>query len=94
MINLSKDNFINSDGDVQRVCHKNLDNAPRKEKHARGIKMPFFIKEISKPIMTRTKLRNIFLQNWSEESSKDCTKEMSLFYVSLLRKTKKDIMKI
>ena len=56
--------------------------------------MPFFIKEISKPIMTRTKLRNIFLQNWSEESSKDCTKEMSLFYVSLLRKTKKDIMKI
>ena len=43
--------------------------------------------------MTRTKLRNIFLQNWSEESSKGCTKEIN-FYVSLLRKAKRDIMKI
>ena len=43
-------------------------HAPHKKKHARGNQMPFFNKELSKAIMTRTKLRNILLQNRSEEN--------------------------
>ena len=50
--------------------------------------MPFFNKELSKAIMTRTKLRNIFLQNRSEENRIRYTKQIN-FCVSLLRKTKK-----
>ena len=63
--NLSKENFINNDDGFQRFCHISLDalnkHVPRKKKHARGNQMSFFNKELSKAIMTRTKLRNIFL---------------------------------
>ena len=84
--------FILNDDGFQRFCHINLDalnkHAPRKKKHARGNQMPFFNKELSKAIMTRTKLRNIFLQNRSEENRIRYTKQRNLC-VSLLRKTKK-----
>ena len=50
--------------------------------------MPLFKKESSKAIMTRTKLRNIFLQKRSEENRIRYTKQRNVF-VSLLRKTKK-----
>jgi len=50
--------------------------------------MPFFNKDLSKAIMTRTKLRNIFIQNKSEENRIRYTKQRN-FCVSLLRKTKK-----
>ena len=50
--------------------------------------MPFFNNQLSKAIMTRTKLRHIFLQKWSEENRKSYTKQRNVF-VSLLIKTKK-----
>ena len=50
--------------------------------------MPFFDKELSKAIMTRTKLRNNFLQNKSEENKKLYAKQRN-FCVSLLRKVRK-----
>ena len=50
--------------------------------------MPFFNKELSKAIMTQTKLQNIFLQNRSEKN-KICYIKKRTFCVSLLRKTKK-----
>ena len=50
--------------------------------------MPFINKDLSKAIMTRTKLRNIFLQNKCEENKIRYTKQRN-FCVSLLRKTKK-----
>ena len=90
--NLSKENFINNDGDFQRFCDISLNalnkHAPCKKKHARGNQMPFFNKDLSKAIMTQTKLRNIFLQNKSEENKIRYTKQRN-FCVSLLRKTKK-----
>ena len=90
--NLPKENFINNDDGFQRFCHISLDalnkHAPRKKKHARGNQMLFFDKELSKAIMTRTKLRNIFLQNRSEENRKRYTKQAN-FCVSNLRKTRK-----
>ena len=48
--------------------------------------MPFFNKELSKAIMTQTKLRNILLQN---EKNRICYTKQRNFCVSLLRKTKK-----
>ena len=87
-----KENFINNDDGFQRFCHISLDalnkHAPCKKKHARGNQMPFFHKEFSKATMTRTTLRNIFLQNSSEENRIRYTKQRN-FCVSLLRKTKK-----
>ena len=89
--NLSKENFINNDDGFQRLCHISVDalykHALHKE-HARGNQMPFFNKELSKVIMTRTKLQNIFLQNRSEENKIWYTKQRN-FFVSLLGKTKK-----
>ena len=79
---LSKENFINNDDGFQRFCHISLDalnkHAPRKKKHARGNQMSFFNKELSKAIMTRTKLRNIFLCNRSEENRIPYTKQKFL----------------
>ena len=90
--NWSEENVINNDDGFKRFCHISLDalnkHAPLKKKHARGNQMPFFNKELSKAIMTRTKLRNIFLQNRSEENRIRYTKQRN-FCVSLLRKTKK-----
>ena len=58
---------------------------PCKKKHATGNQMPFFNKELSKAVMTKTKLRNIFLR---QERGKQNTlyKTKKCFY--LLRKTK------
>ena len=50
--------------------------------------MPFFNKELSKAIMTRTKLQNIFLQNRGEENRIRYTKQRN-FCVSLLKKKTK-----
>ena len=90
--NFSKENYINNDDGFQGFCHISLDalhkHAPRKKKHAQGNKMPFFNEELSKATMTRTKLRNIFLQNRSEENRISYTKQRN-FCVSYLRKIKK-----
>ena len=90
--NLSKEHFINNDDGFQRFCDISLNalnkHAPCKKKHARGNQMPFLNKDLSKAIMTRTKLRNIFFQNKSEENKIRYTKQRN-FCVSLLRKTKK-----
>ena len=80
--NLSKENFINNDDDFQRFCHISVDvlnkHAPCKKKHARGYQMPFFIKELSNAIVKQTELRNIFLQNRSEENRIRYTKQKFL----------------
>ena len=83
---------VNSDNGFQKFCDISLEtlnkHAPCTNKHARDNKMFFFNKELSKAIMTRTKLRNIFLQNRSEENRMRYTKQRN-FFASLLRKTKK-----
>ena len=89
---MSKENFAINDDGFRRFCEISLDSldkhAPRKKKYVRGNQMPFFNKELSKATMTRTKLRNIFLQNKSEENRIRYTRQRN-FCVSLLRKTKK-----
>ena len=84
---LSNDNLVNNDNGFERFRDISLEtlnkHAPCKKKHARGNQMSFFNKDLSKAIMTRTKLRNIFLQNRSEENKILYTKQ-SNFCVSLL----------
>ena len=50
--------------------------------------MPFFDKELSQTIMTRTKLRNDLRQNKCEENRKPYAKQRN-FCVTFLRKIKK-----
>ena len=61
LINNVQENFINNDDGFQRFCRVSLDalnkHAPHKKKHAWRNQMPFFNKDLSKAIMTRTKLR-------------------------------------
>ena len=64
-------------------------HVPRKQKYARGNHMPFMNKTLSKEIMKRTKLRNKFLKEGTNESKKPYTSHRN-YCVSLLKKTKKD----
>ena len=50
-------------------CNNILDNhTPLKKKYVIGNHSPFMNKSLSKAIMVRTRLRNIFLKNRSEEN--------------------------
>ena len=71
-------------------CSKILDNhAPLKKKYVRGNHSPFMKKSLSKAIMARTRLRNIFLKNRSEENKINYNKQRNLC-VTLLRKSKRE----
>ena len=71
-------------------CNTTLDNhVPLKKKYVRGNHSPFMNKSLSKPIMVRTRLRNIFLKNRSEENKINYNKQRNLC-VTLLRKSKRE----
>ena len=63
-------------------------HAPSKKKYIRGNHLPFMNK-LSKEIMHRTRLRNNFLRNRSDENKRKYSKQQN-YCVSLLRKTKKN----
>ena len=82
-----KENGLNN---LLNACKRILDiHAPRKQKYARGNHMHFMNKALSKEIMTRTRLRNKFLKDRSEENKKKYSKQRN-YCVSLLRKSKSD----
>ena len=88
---MSQENFINNDNGFQRFCDISLATLNKHaecKKHVRGNQMSFFDTELSKAIMTRTKLHNNFLQNKSEQNRKLYAKQRH-FCVPLLRKVKK-----
>ena len=71
-------------------CNKILDNhAPLKKKYVRGNHSPFMNKFLFKAIMVRTRLRNIFLKNRSEENKISYNKQRNLC-VTLLRKSNRE----
>ena len=71
-------------------CNKILDQyEPRKKKYVRGNHSPFMNKNLSKAIMLRTKLRNIFFKNRTEENKNRFTKQKTLC-VTLLGKNKRE----
>ena len=77
---------------MKRLCELSVDvlnkYAPRKKKYPRGNQMPFFIKELSKEIMTRSRLRNKYLKTRNEQNRAMHVKQRN-YCVSLLRKSKK-----
>ena len=75
-------NFINT-------CNTVLDRQHLKKNiYIRGYHSPFMNKTLSKAIMLRTKVRNKFVTNRTDESKTNYVKQRNLC-VSLLRKTKK-----
>ena len=80
-----KENGINN---LLNACKRILDiHAPIKQTYARGNHMPFMNKVLSKETMTRTRLRNKFLKDRSEENKKRYSKQRN-YCVSLLRKSR------
>ena len=85
-----KENGLNN---LLNACKRILDiHAPRKQKYARGNHMHFMNKALSKEIMTRTRLRNKFLKDRSEENKKKYSKQRN-YCVSRLRKSKSDYLR-
>ena len=61
--------------------------APCKQKYTRGNHLPFMNKTISKEIMKRTRFRNQFLKNRTDENKSRYTKQRN-YCILLLTKTK------
>ena len=72
------------------ICTDVLDkHAPQRKRYLRSNHKPFMNNQISKAIMTKTRLRNRFLKNRSNGSRDPFRKRRNLC-VGLLRKSKKD----
>ena len=72
------------------ICHEVLNkHAPRKKKYIRGNNKPLMVKTLSKAIMQRTRLRNKFLKNPTNQNRLSYTKQRN-FCLSLPRKKKKE----
>ena len=91
MNNLSNEVFVDNDDGLQKFCKMTMDTlnsfAPLKKKYARGNQMPFVTKNLSKEIMTRSRLRNKYLKHKTEENRLLYTQQRNKC-VFLLRKTK------
>ena len=89
---LSKEVFENNNEGLLRFCDINLQvlnqHAPQKIKYIRGNQITFKTKQLSKEIMKRSRLRNNFLRNRTEEN-KILYNRQSNYCVSLLRKCKR-----
>ena len=74
---------------MQGFCEININilnrTAPRKGKHVRGNQMSFVSKDLSKVIRKRSRLRNNFLKNRTEENKTLYTKQRN-YCVSLLKR--------
>ena len=74
---------------MQGFCEININilnrTAPRKGKHVRGNQMSFVSKDLSKVITKRSRLRNNFLKNRTEENKTLYTKQRN-YCVSLLKR--------
>ena len=89
---LSTEKFVINDDGLKRFCELSVNvlnkHVPRKKKYARGNQMPFFTKELSKEIMTRSRLRNKYRKNRNEENRAIYVKQIN-YCASLLQKSKK-----
>ena len=69
---ISKEVFVNNDEGLQRFSYINLQvlnqHASQKIKYVRGNQIPSMTKQLSKEIMKRSRLRNNFLRNRTEEN--------------------------
>ena len=86
---LSKEDIGNLEKFIQ-VCINTLNNhAPSKKKYTRSNHLPFMNNELSKVIMNRTKLRNVYVRKRSDENRKKYSKQQN-YCVSLLGRTERN----
>ena len=62
-------------------------HAPKKQRHVRANQSPFMNNKLNKAIMNRSRLRNRFLKNKTEENKKAYNRQRN-YVVSLLKKSK------
>ena len=79
------ESFKNFNSSCNVILYK---HAPQKKKYARGNQSPFMNKTLSKAIMQRSKLRNLFLKKRTEENKNNCVKQRNL-WVTLFQKSKR-----
>ena len=79
LFGLSKLNIRNNDdaftGFIETCLETVNQHPPCKQKHVRGNHLPFMNKTLSKETMTRTRLRNEFLKNKTEENKRKYRKQ-------------------
>ena len=84
---MSDEKFVINGDRLKRFCELRVNvlikDALRKETYARGNQMPFFTKELSKEIMTRSRLRKKYLKNRNEENRAIYVKQRN-YCVSLI----------
>ena len=65
-----------------QICIKTLDDlAPQKKKYSRGNNMPFINKTIKKAFIKRSRLRNIYLKNRSDNNKREYNKQRNYCYL-------------
>ena len=78
---------------ILKFCHILLNiYAPKKKKYIRENDKPFMTKAFSKDVMQKTRFRNNFLKNPTDQNKLIYNKQRN-FCVSLLRKEKKVYLK-
>ena len=80
------ESFKNFSSSCNTILNKHV---PKKKKYVRGKQSPFMNKTLSKVIMQRSKLRNLFLKKRTEENRNNYVKQRNLC-VTLLRKSKRE----
>ena len=89
-LNNQNSGYVKNPDLFSNICHEVLNkHASRKKKYLRGNNKPFMNKVLSKAIMQRTRLRNKFLKNPTNQNRLSYTKQRN-FCLSLLRKEKKE----
>ena len=86
---LSKEDIGNLDKFIKVFINTLNNHAPSKKMYTRGNHLPFMNKELSKAIMNRTRVRNVYLRKRSDENRKKYSKQRN-YCVSLLRRTKRN----
>ena len=85
---LSTEKFVINDDGLRRFCGLSVNilnkHAPYNKSIARGNQMPLFTKELSKEIMTRSRLRNKYRKNRNEENRAIYVKQIN-YCASLLQ---------
>ena len=77
--NLSNEVFVNNDYELQKLCKTAMDilNSfdPTKKNYAQGNQIPFMTKNLSREIMTRSRLRKKYLKHKTEENRLLCAQQ-------------------
>ena len=90
---MSKKVYVNDNDELEKFCKTTMDTlkkiTPIKKKHVHGNQMPFRTKEFSKEIMARSRLRNNYLMDKTNENRFLYTQQRNKC-AALLRNTKKN----